>query len=351
MTKFINLFLKSARALIQWMRLMSVTRAVMLWGMAFYMIPFDASASLSVEHLTFRATQACPAFLSKNKQSNPAHLRTELNKEYVVREINRLSPNWFRIDFGDGYGLRWVSKDCGVVQQNGFSDDSCSSIGNADSYVLALSSQSGFCETYGYEAGKPECLHLAKNSYQATHLTLHGLWPNKHSCGLHYGYCGVSPQNNHCDYGPLALSSKVAEQLKQLMPSFVYGSCLERHEWNKHGSCQSLSVNDYFSLAMHLTQQMDASAFGQYLSAHRGQRVAHSVLRKELDKVFGHSQAGKIYLGCKNGILVDIFVQLPAFISEESSLASLVNKAPDSQYIDACPDKIRISSFSKTMWF
>ncbi len=64
----------------------------------------------------------------------------------------------------------------------------------ADSHVLALSSQSGFCQTYGFEAGKPECLKLSKTSYQARHLTLHGLWPKLNSCGQRYGFCGVRPQ-------------------------------------------------------------------------------------------------------------------------------------------------------------
>ncbi len=68
----------------------------------------------------------------------------------------------------------------------------CNDPNSADSYVLALSSQAGFCETYGFEAGRPECLHLTKDSYAATHLTLHGLWPNKDLCGTYYGYCGWS---------------------------------------------------------------------------------------------------------------------------------------------------------------
>lgn len=100
--------------------------------------------------------------------------------------------------------------------------DTCDThAGMSDSYVLALSSQPGFCQTYGYEAGKPECMHLPKNSYQAKHLTLHGLWPNQSACGQSYGYCGVEQKSNHCAYPPLNLSSQVAEQLKKLCPVII----------------------------------------------------------------------------------------------------------------------------------
>lgn len=89
------------------------------------------------------------------------------------------------------------------------------SAGKSDSNVLALSSQPGFCQTYGYEVGKPECNHLSKNSYQATHFTLHGLWPTQSSCGQAYGFCGVKQRLDHCDYEPVELSPGIAEHLKK----------------------------------------------------------------------------------------------------------------------------------------
>ncbi|CAM4379995.1 MAG: Ribonuclease I [Legionella sp.] len=219
--------------------------------------------------------------------------------------------------------------------------------GLSDSNVLALSSQPGFCQTYGYEAGKPECSHLSKNSYQARHLTLHGLWPNQNACGQSYGFCGVSQRNNHCDYSPLDLSTEVAESLQTMMPGYKYGSCLERHEWNKHGSCQALSADHYFTLAMRLAIEMDQSAFGSYVTENSGKTVSRESLRKMLDETLGNKNAGKVYLGCKRGILVDIYIELPALVPVDEPLESLVDKAPNYHYHDSCPANVKISDFTK----
>lgn len=229
--------------------------------------------------------------------------------------------------------------------------NSCNYPSEADSYVLALSSQPGFCETYGFEAGKPECRRLAKDSYAAKHLTLHGLWPNKERCGQHYGFCTSRPEANHCDYAPVNLSSDVSILLKKLMPSYSSGSCLERHEWNKHGSCQSLSENDYFALAMRLLTQTDESAFGVFLTEHQGERVKLSVLEERIAQSFGAKNVGKVYLGCKNGILVDIFIQLPALIPLNESLQSLINKAQGNTQRSLCPQNVILSHFNNALFF
>lgn len=235
------------------------------------------------------------------------------------------------------------------------SDDvgSCSmEVGKADSYILAVSHQPGFCQTYGYEAGKLECIYLNAHSYQANHLTLHGLWPNQDLCGQHYGFCGsIKPKAHHCDYAPLPLTPIVAQDLKKIMPSYFYGSCLERHEWNKHGSCQILSPDEYFSLAMRLVQEVDQSAFGHYLTEHKGTVVPLSTLRSVIVHSFGKNNAGKIYLGCKNGVLVDIYIKLPALIPIYEPLNSLLATAPVSSNRDSCGSKVTISDFNKESLF
>lgn len=130
------------------------------------------------------------------------------------------------------------------------------------------------------------------------------------------------------------------------MPSFKYGSCLERHEWNKHGSCQILSANEYFSLAMRLTQEADATLFGQYVRENQGRTVRLAYLRDKIAETFGRKNSRKVYLGCKNGVLVDIYIQLPALIPQNESLEFLVDKAPDYKYRDSCPARIKISDFN-----
>jgi len=313
----------------------------------------NVQASIPVNG-TFQATESCPAYLSKNSKTNPDDLTIIPNQEYLLKEINHNSPDWLRIQIPNNRNaLRWVSASCGVThyEETPHTGSCDNHPGMADSYVLALSSQPGFCKTYGFEAGKPECVKLSKSSYAASHLTLHGLWPNQDSCGQHYGFCGATSQPNHCDYAPVTLSTDVAENLKKLMPSYKFGSCLERHEWNKHGTCQVLSHDDYFSLAMRLATDADQSAFGKYLTEHRGENIKLAQLRELIAKSFGAQNAGKVYLGCKNSYLVDIFIVLPALIPASEPLASLINKAPDYHYNDSCPNTVMVSDFSKESWY
>lgn len=302
----------------------------------------------------FQAQDSCEAYISKNKQSNPDGSHVIPKTQYKIIEINRpQNPDWLRIEIPtSNYPIRWVNARCGTFNYDVNGKSNCEQIpGLADSYVLALSWQPGFCQTYGYEMNKPECTHLNKSSYSASHLVLHGLWPNQQICGQHYGYCGTKPQKNHCDYQPLNLSEGVAVSLRQFMPSFAYGSCLERHEWNRHGSCQILTSDQYFSLAIRLNQEANATQLGEYLHDHVGDFISKSQIQTAVLSSFGNNAIKKIYLGCKNGVLVDIYIQLPALIPQTESLTSLVNKAPDFMAHDSCPNQIFISDFNKSSWF
>ncbi len=318
----------------------------------FLIVSVNANSSNAVSG-TFEATKSCPAYSSKNNKTNPDNVMVQIHQQYQLKEINKTPPDWLRIVIAEHRNsLRWVKASCGITEYTERNSEKCDSrVGMADSHVLALSSQSGFCETYGYEAGKPECRKLSQNSSQANHLTLHGLWPNQDNCGQRYGFCGVKPRANHCDYSPIELSSSVAEGLRRLMPSYNYGSCLERHEWNKHGSCQVLSPDEYFTLAMRMTTEIDSSVFGRFLTEHKGDTVKLALLREQLNKAFGRNNAGKFYLGCKDGFLVDIFIQLPALIPMQEPIESLINRAPEHQYHDSCSSYVTISNFTKESWY
>ena len=218
--------------------------------------------------------------------------------------------------------------------------------GMADAYVLALSWHPAFCETHGYEASYPECLTLPGTSYQARNLVLHGLWPNQKNCGIHYDYCGVEVQKNYCDYPSLALAPEISQELMRFMPSFAHGGCLERHEWYKHGSCQLLSTGQYYSLALSLAREASLSPLGEFLHQHSGKFVSLTDLLTAVEQAFGQSNVGKIYLGCRDGMLVDVYINLPAVIPSGEQLKSLVQKAASVKKKNHCPKKILISDFT-----
>jgi len=308
---------------------------------------FNLFASIKVTG-TFDAVEQCQAYISKNKKTNPDQLYVHNGERYSIKEINRQIPNWLRIELPvQNHPLRWVRASCGQYQYSSQDENDCEiKAGLADSYVLALSWQPGFCQTYGFEAGKPECFNLKKQSYSFKHLSLHGLWPNQKACGHHYSFCGVPPKKHHCGYPPLKLTVAVASQLKKNMPSYAHGSCLERHEWNKHGSCQILSSDAYFSLAMRLAEEADDSALGQFLREYQGQKIKRTQLRQKIIDAFGVDAKDKIYIGCGGNTLVDIYIQLPALIPREEPLTHLIDKAPSANRLNGCPNWLYISNFT-----
>jgi ribonuclease T2 len=318
----------------------------------FLLLCFNSVYAINAVVGTFEATKSCPAYLSKNNKTNPEQRMVVPGQKYVLKEINKNPPDWFRIEITDPQNtLRWVNSHCGQADYSEINQEACDdNAGMADSHLLALSSQPGFCETYGYEAGKPECRELTGNSYQASHLTLHGLWPNQTNCGQRYGFCNAQPRASHCAYSPLNLSPTVAEQLKKLMPSYHYGSCLERHEWNKHGTCTVLSQDNYFTLAMRLATEADNSVFGRYLTENRGKMVKRAYLRELIAQSFGAHNANKIYFSCKNKKLVDVYIRLPALITFNEPLTTLINQATDYPTHDSCPANLFISNFNKETW-
>jgi ribonuclease T2 len=290
---------------------------------------------------TVTATQACEAYVSKNKRTNPDQSKLIVDKKYSVFEVNKASnPDWFRVRIdGANPPERWVAKHCGTIDVQvgngggsgggggGGSGNTCHTPGLEDSYVLALSWQPAFCETH---RSKPECRIDDKKSYQARNFTLHGLWPNKKSCGINYGFCGEvhSSPGAFCDYPSLSLFTEVRSDLEQVMPSAAAGSCLQRHEWFKHGTCQmDWSMDEYFEAAVDLTRQFNESGIAYFISRNIGNTVTEAAFIDKVDCANGAGAHNLLELKCNSGNLVDVYIHLPETINEGDSLGELMHQA------------------------
>ena len=104
----------------------------------------------------FTAQQACPAYVSKNKSTNPDNKQILAGSQYdIIEVIKPGQPSWYRVVLPNADPKeRWVSAECGQAQitgggtgGGGNSGGSCNTAGQADSYVLALTWQPAFCET------------------------------------------------------------------------------------------------------------------------------------------------------------------------------------------------------------
>ncbi|MCB2183330.1 MAG: hypothetical protein KQH63_14950 [Desulfobulbaceae bacterium] len=286
---------------------------------------------------TITASQSCEAYVSKNKRTNPDNTKLEKGQGYQIFEVNKTdNSSWYRIRISAANpSERWVAGYCGTIhaasdneensgEEDGGRVDECRTPGLEDGYVLALSWQPAFCETH---RDKPECRVEDKKSYQARNFTLHGLWPNKKSCATHYGFCGEvqDKPGDFCDYPELQLFTETRQDLEQVMPSAAAGSCLQRHEWFKHGTCQSSwSIDEYYEMAIDLTRQFNESGISYFMSRNIGKSVSEAAFTRKVDCLQGSGAHQRIELKCKDGNLVDVYINLPSVIEKGAGLGELM---------------------------
>ena len=334
----------------------------------------------------FIANKRCELFQSKNKQTNPDDWQSNIGERYPVTEIlgNSVNPDWIRVRTNAiSSPLRWIKGDCGQYNTNVAAAETyqpnstkepaqtttasdikainreslkergtlekrqghvCQIEDNYDSHVLALSWQSTFCELYGSRKAECRALSQTSDAPQWQHFSLHGLWPNRQQCGTRYGFCSSVKQqpSDFCDYPEVPLNASVQKNLEEVMPSARYGTCLERHEWWKHGTCRNQDPNDYFLLATQLTQEVNASTWvQQFIHERIGKKVTQQELNQSFDTSFGKGAHTKITLDCAKGLLSEIRINLPQEIKLSDSIPSLLAKAPKAKKTN-CPDPLSI---------
>ncbi len=310
--------------------------------------PAGAWASVPVNG-TLKADKDCEAFVSKKTKSNPDKARLEPGDAYPIIEMNRPDqPDWYRVRVEDASPpQRWVMASCGTVTipeapgggggGGGGGGDTppppneatlCSTAGLQDSYVLALSWQPAFCESH---RNKKECAPNFDASYQkAGNFTLHGFWPNREACGSNYGNCEhLREQRDFCAYPAVELNPVTAKQLNQVMPGTV--SCLERHEWWKHGTCQvGWDASQYYEVAMDLVRQFNDSGLRKYMADNMGKTVRREDFLKQVDSGLGAGSSDRLQLLCAGGKLTEVRLSLPAQIQPGSKLSELIQTSQPS---------------------
>jgi len=201
-----------------------------------------------------------------------------------------------------------------------------------DFVLLAASWQPGFCVTH---SSKPECQNL-KGTYAATHLALHGLWPNAYD-GNHPQYCNV-PQKDidldassaWCSMDSYGASSSTLSVLSTYMPGVQ--SCLDKHEWFKHGSCSTKTADNYWGDASSLSNRLGQTALNTLIANNIGKTLSRSQLLAAANTSFGSSGSSAVSLKCTktNGVsyLTEVWVNLNKNnLSQFPASTSLVTNA------------------------
>jgi ribonuclease T2 len=195
-------------------------------------------------------------------------------------------------------------------------------------YVRSVSWQPAFCET---KPDKPECATESRDRFDATHFTLHGLWPQPRR----NAYCDVPPEmslaDKNGDWDQLPepkLSDATRQKLAQVMPGTQ--SNLERHEWIKHGTCfHADSADEYFSRAIALIDQLNASKAQGLFASNVGGEITGKAIRDAFDESFGEGAGDRVRVSCKRirgrNLIVELTIGLAGEIGDEPSLASLIS--------------------------
>jgi len=286
---------------------------------------------------SFVADRACPATQSIKTAKNPGNVAIEPGKTYDLLAGNKEMPTHYLIEVpGADPDRRWVKVGCGHLAGGAIEspaapapDKPAASANGRPEYVFALSWQPAFCET---KPDKAECKAQTASGFDATHFTLHGLWPQPNG----NFYCGVKASDRANDkpgrWGQLPaveLDTATRQELDQVMPGTR--SDLERHEWIKHGTCSAKNQQDYFADAVRLLREVNASPVRALFEKSIGNELTSGQIRNAFDDAFGAGAGDRVRVSCVNDhgrrLIGEITLGLTGPIEPGSSLSGLMRAA------------------------
>jgi ribonuclease T2 len=287
---------------------------------------------------TFTATQACPAYQSFRKSTDPGDVKVERNKTYAVIAKNKPDASHYRVLVeGAQPKERWVSASCGrveAIESQSPSPTAAPPSGRATSgvratHVLAMGWEPAFCEDH---RDKKECRELSSSGFAATHVSLHGLWPQPRGTQ----YCNVAPNlreiDRDHDWNDLPepdVSADTLSRLAAVMPGAQ--SNLERHEWIVHGTCFGSNAEGYFARAAGLAEAVDASKVSQLFANNVGRSLSAEAIRAAFDDAFGAGAGARVTVSCngrgENRKITELVISLAGDVAGNAPLADLIRAA------------------------
>ena len=321
-----------------------------LWGSALRAVACAGPARADVKmNGTFVADSACPATQAIKSGKNPGNVSTQAGQSYQLLAGNKDQPTHYLVQVpGADPERRWVKISCGHVTGGNAATQAApaeqtkpsQAASGKPEYVFALSWQPAFCET---KASKPECKAQNPAEFDASHFTLHGLWPQPNG----NFYCQVSPSEkandtpaHWGDLPPVDLDAGTRAELEKVMPGTA--SKLERHEWIKHGTCYGKNQQEYFSDALNLMRTVNASPVRDLFTRSIGRQLTSEQIRNAFDQAFGAGAGDRGRVSClvdpSSGrrMIGELTLGLSGPIGPDSKLADLLKaSAPTSKA--GCP--------------
>ena len=309
------------------------------------LLPAGTGAARADVPLTgrFVATQTCPAFQSFRKSTDPGDVKVNPNDTYEVIAKNKPDATHYRIVIeGAEPEERWVSSSCGRLEEGSqpaqagsvnpstiATEDKRDASGTRATHLLALGWEPMFCEGHREKA---ECREITASSFDATHLSLHGLWPQPRGTE----YCNVPPaikeSDEAHDWNGLPepeMSPDTLKHLSAVMPGVQ--SKLERHEWVAHGTCYGGNADGYFTRAASLTDAVDASKVSQLFADNIGKTLSADAIRAAFDAAFGPGAGARVTVSCsgrgESRKITELKIYLAGDVKGNAGLGELMRTA------------------------
>ncbi len=298
---------------------------------------------------TFTATKACPALQSIKKATNPGNVSVASGTGYKLLGGNKTPPTYYWIVVPNAQpDYRWVATDCGTIdaaaeaqeQAQAAPAENPSGKSGGTQYVLALSWEPAFCEGL---PDKAECKAETAQSYEATHLSLHGLWPQPRSkayCGVPDADVATDKAHDWASLPAVALSARTKSDLDSVMPGTR--SLLERHEWIVHGTCSGVGQDAYFGRAALFAGTIDNTAVNALLAGRIGQHVDGTEIRAAFDTAFGKGAGDRVRIACERdgdrSLISEITIGLTGDVTGSGGIGELILAAAPTD--PGCPGGI-----------
>jgi len=310
-------------------------RGKFLLGLAFFTLGAAAAHAEVRMSGTFVADSSCPATQTIKTAKNPGNVSVATGQSYDLLAGNKTPPThyWIRVP-GAKPDFRWVAVTCGHLVGASVTPGAASgsrksrSASGKPDYVFAVGWEPSFCAT---RSEKAECKAETGQSFEASHLVLHGLWPQP------YGnfYCKVSDADKRTDRAghwqdlpPVKLDASTRKALDEAMPGTQ--SELDRHEWLKHGTCTGKSQQDYFAEEIALLDQVNASPVRALFADNAGKELTSEEIRAAFDKAFGQGTGERVRVSCiterRSGkrLISEVTLGLAGPIGPDSKLGDLM---------------------------
>ncbi len=156
-----------------------------------------------------------------------------------------------------------------------------------DFYVLSLSWSPSFCLANGADSDPAQC-----RTSKPFDFIVHGLWPQNER--------GYPEGCNAQDYP----NREQIRSISDITPS----PGLVRHEWEKHGGCSGLSVDDYFEVMHQARARVKIPA--QFVHPIRDFSLTPSVIETAFIRANPGLNSGEISTACSHGDLSEVRICL-----------------------------------------